>query len=891
MPLEPGTRLGPYEVLAPLGAGGMGEVYRARDTRLERMVAIKVLPEHLSATADLRTRFEREAKAVSSLNHPHICVLYDIGQQDGVDYLVMEHIEGETLAARLERGPLPTPEVLRYAAEIADALDKAHRQGLVHRDLKPGNVMLTKGGAKLLDFGLARLMAPGTAGSGSGSLPSGSMLSQRPTVATPLTGAGMIVGTFQYMAPEQLDGGEADARSDIWAFGATVYEMATGMKAFVGHSQASLIASILKEHPRPIAELQPLSPPGLDRIVQRCLAKDPDERWQSARDLAHELKWIAQAGSQAGVPAPVAARRRSRERAMSLATLGLALMCVALGAALWLRRPPAPLLVRFDIRPPTTIQFEDAPRISPNGEFLAYSGTDSTGVTRIWVRAMAGTNAEPLAGTDGITQRPFWSPDSRYLGFFSGGKLKKVAVAGGPAITLCDAPTGADGAWSKSGAILFDGQATDPIMRVSAGGGTATPAFLPDTSKRESVGWPFFLPDGQHFLFQEINGRSLRVGTLGSKKTRDLGPSDSRAEYSPQGYVLFARGGSLVAQPFDARALKLTGEAFPVAEPVRTAPNGGADFSVSENGTLVYASGGSQEARLVWVDRTGRELGTVETGNLGNLLSPAISPDGHRVAFRVQEEQSRTRDVWLADLVRGVPSRFTFDPGNENHPLWSPDGQRIAYWSNAKGAEGVYLKDASGAGEARQLIKSQDETILTDWSHDGRTLVYGLTPPTGHSEVWIAQAQGDPSPTSFLRGNFDYQDGRLSPDGKWLAYTSSESGRLEVYVQTFPAHSGKWQISTAGGSDPHWNSNGKELFYLSADQRMMSVAIKALPSFEADVPKPLFLAHVLFPSIALRTHYDVGAGGERFLLCSPHGVQSLSGANVVLNWFVDARRK
>ncbi|MGH7743005.1 MAG: hypothetical protein ACRENS_13400, partial [Candidatus Eiseniibacteriota bacterium] len=588
----------------------------------------------------------------------------------------------------------------------------------------------------------------------------------------------------------------------LWGFGVTVYEMATGKKAFVGHSQASLIASILKEQPRPIAELQPLSPPGLDRIVQRCLAKDPDERWQSARDLAHELKWIAQAGSQAGVPAPVAARRRSRERVMSLTALVLALGCVALAGMLWLRRPPAPQLIRFEIRPPTTIQFEDAPRISPDGTNLAYTGTDSTGVTRVWVRAMAGTSAEPIAGTEGITQRPFWSPDSRYLGFFSGGKLKKVAVAGGPAITLCDAPTGADGAWSKTGVILFDGQATDPIMRVSAGGGTAAPAFLPDTAKRESVGWPFFLPDGKHFLFQEINGHTLRVGQLGSQKTHEVGPCDSRAEYARQGYVLFGRGGSLVAQPFDAGALKLKGDPFPVAEPLRTAPNGGADFSVSENGTLVFASGGSQDGRFIWVDRSGREISTVETGNLGSFLSPALSPDGHRVAFRVQDPQLRTRDVWLADLIRGVPTRFTFDPGNENHPVWSPDGQRIAYWSSASGAEGIYVKDASGAGDARQLLKSRDETVLTDWSHDGRLLVYGLSPPTGHSEVWIAQATGDPAPACFVRGNFDFQDGRLSADGKWMAYTSSESGRPEVYVQSFPGQSGTGQISTIGGADP-----------------------------------------------------------------------------------------
>jgi eukaryotic-like serine/threonine-protein kinase len=889
VPLAPGTRLGPYEVLAPLGAGGMGEVYKARDTRLDRTVAIKVLPEHLSSTPDLRSRFEREARAVSSLNHPHICVLHDVGHQDGVDFLVMEHIEGETLAARLERGALPAAEVLRYAAEIADALDKAHRQGLVHRDLKPGNVMLTRSGAKLLDFGLARLSGGGPAGAPNSGVTS--LLTQTPTAVTPLTGAGMIVGTFQYMAPEQLEGREADARSDIWAFGATVYEMATGRKAFEGHSQASLIASILKEQPRPISELQPLTPPGLDRIVQRCLAKDPDDRWQTARDLAHELQWVAQAGSQAGVPAPLARRRRTRELVLAAVAGAATLGCIALGVVLWQRASRSPDVVRFDIRPPSTIQFQDAPRISPDGRYLAYTGTDSTGVTRVWLRPMAGVSAEPIPGTDGIVQRPFWSPDSRYLGFMAGGKLKKVAVSGGPAITICDAPTGADGAWSRAGVILYDGANADPIMRVSASGGVATPAFLPDTAKREAVGWPFFLPDGQHFLFQEINSRTLRVGRLGDRKTRVLGPSDSRAEYAPPGYVLFTRGGSLVAQPFSPGALKLGGEPFPVAEPVRTGPNGAADFSVSANGTLVYAAGGTQESRFVWVDSDGHEVGSVETGTLTNVLNPALSPDGHRVAFRVQDPQSRTRDIWLADLVRGVPSRFTFDPRNENHPLWSPDGRRIAYWSDAAGAEGIYTKDASGAGEADLLVKSKDETVLSDWSRDGHWVIYDVTPPTGKSEIWIVPIDGDRKQAVFLRGQFNYSQGRLSPDGRWLAYTSDESGRLETYVQTFPGHSGKWQISTTGGSDARWSHDGGRLFYLSADQRMTVAAIRTTPAFEADVPKALFTAHVLFPGTGLRTHYEISADGRGFLLAAPRGAQGLSGSNVVLNWTAEAQRK
>ncbi len=862
MAISPGTRLGPYEVLAPLGAGGMGEVYKARDSRLDRVVAIKVLPDHLSSTPDLRARFEREARAVSSLNHPHICTLFDIGHQDGIDYLVMELIEGETLASRLERGALPTPEVLRYAFEIADALDKAHRQGMVHRDLKPGNIMLTKSGAKLLDFGLARVTAPNAASPGSGSGPS-ILLSQTPTMATPLTGAGMIIGTFQYMAPEQLEGMEADARSDIWAFGATVYEMATGRKAFAGHSQASLIASILKEQPRPISELQPLAPPGLDRIVERCLAKDPDDRWQTARDLAHELRWIADAGSKAGVPAPVAARRRSRERLLAIAAGAGALGCAVMAVLLWARTPRPPEVVRFDIRPPSMITSQGAPRISPDGRVLAYTATDSAGSSRVWLRSMAGPRAEPLAGTEGITQRPFWSPDSRYLGFFAEGKLKKIAIGGGPPITICDAATGADGSWSSKGVILFDGANADPIRRVSAAGGVASVAFPVDSAKNEVVGWPCFLPDGRHFLFQEINSRTIRMGEIGSNKTRVLGPSDTRVEYAP-GYVLYARGTSLVAQSFDAGAGKLRGEPFPVAEPVRTGASGSADFSVSATGTLVYAEGSAQSSRLVWVDRTGRELGVVSAGSPNSPGNLALSPDGRRVAYRQIDPQTRKRDLWITDLARDVPSRFTFDPGNENHATWSPDGSRIAYSSDAAGAEGIYVKSSSGAGEAERILAIKDDANITEWGHG--VLVYYLFP-----------------------SNFTH--GRISPDGRWLAFTSGESGRDEVYVETYPGHTGKWQVSTGGGSDARWNANGKELVYLSADQRLMSVAVRAGDAFEADLPKALCPVRVLLPSLPVRAHYDMAADGQRFLLGAPQGADALSGSSVVLNWVEEAKRR
>ncbi|HEY6147167.1 MAG TPA: protein kinase, partial [Thermoanaerobaculia bacterium] len=456
MSLSSGSRLGPYQIVEAIGAGGMGEVYKALDTRLERTVAIKVVPDHLSKDEDVRQRFEREAKTISSLSHPHICALYDVGSQDGVEFLVMEFLEGETLTDRLSKGPLPVEQLLRYAIEIADALEKAHRQGIIHRDLKPANVMLTKSGVKLLDFGLAKAVAAVT--------PNSSMTAL-PTVAPNLTQAGTILGTFQYMSPEQLEGKEADARSDIFALGSVLYEMATGRKAFEGKSQASLIGSILRDEPAPISVVQPMTPPALDRVVKTCLAKDPEDRWQTARDVLLQLKWIQEGGSLAGLPAPVAARRRNRERIAwaVAAVLALATAAFAFG---WVRRAPAPLrTVRFEIPPPADITAIDTPRISPDGRLIAFNAIDTSGKPRIWIRSLNALEACPLEGTEGTT-RPFWSPDGRFIGFFADGKLKKIDVGGGPAQKICDAPTGADGTWSPEGVILFDGRPNDPINRV-----------------------------------------------------------------------------------------------------------------------------------------------------------------------------------------------------------------------------------------------------------------------------------------------------------------------------------------------------------------------------------------------------------------------------------------
>ncbi len=886
MTLTAGTKLGPYEIVSPLGAGGMGEVYRARDTRLGRDVAIKVLPGHLTENAEVRARFEQEARTVSSLNHPHICTLHDIGREGETDYLVMELVEGETLGERLANGPLPIEQVLKLGGEITDALEKAHRAGIIHRDLKPGNIMLSKTGAKLMDFGLAR--ATEVAGGGSGSLASLSGLTVAPTVAQPLTAKGAIVGTFQYMAPEQLEGAEADARCDLWALGCVLYEMATGKRPFAGATQASLISSIMKDQPAPISEVLQLSPPGLDRLVRACLEKDPEERIQTAREVRMHLRWIVEGGSQAGGPAPVSARRRSRERMAWIFGGVASAAAIALAVMTFVLRPPAPQPMRFEVTTPSSVQTQDSPRISPDGRTLAYSATDSTGTVRVWIRPLSALVAQALPGTDGA-RRPFWSPDSRYLAFVSGGKLKKVNIAGGPPSVICDAPTGADGTWGRGGVILFDGTGVDPLMRVPASGGVATAEVKPDTSKGvQQVGWPEFLPDGKHFLYLSILPTpELRVGTLGSKETRALGPCESQVQYVAPGHLLYSRGGSLVLQPFDTRALKFKGEPVPIAEQVGTSVVGGSDFRASENGVLVYSTRGAQAGELVELDRSGRLVRPLECPP--SALMPTLSPDDRRIAVRAMDPQTRSRNVWILDRERGISTRFSFEPTNENYPMWSPDGRRIAYWSDAPGASGVVAKQLTGSGETELLAPLADEVTIKDWSADGATIFLDVFGAMG-SDIGTLSVAGDHKVKPFLNGAFNEFSGRLSPDGRYLAYVSDESGREEVYVQTYPDRSDKWQISVRGGDDPHWGNGGRELFYLSPEQQMMSTPITLSPSFGPGTPVVLFQTKILSPG-QQRSHYAVTHDGSTFILFRPLAERALPTTTVVLNWMADIAKK
>jgi eukaryotic-like serine/threonine-protein kinase len=884
MTLAAGTRLGPYEITAPIGAGGMGEVYRARDTRLGRDVAVKVLPAALTSSAELRQRLEREAKTISQLSHSHICTLYDVGHQDGTDYLVMEFLEGETLADRLGKGAVPTDQAVRIGIEIAQALDAAHRQGIVHRDLKPGNVMLTKSGVKLLDFGLAKLAAaPPTEVSQATSMPTAFQESQ------PLTSRGTILGTFQYMAPEQLEGREADARSDIFSFGCVLYEMLTGQKAFTGKSQASLIGSIMNTDPAPISSIQPMVPASLDRIVKGCLAKEPEHRWSTAHDVMLQLQWIAEGGSQAGLPAPVVARRKNREKlAWIVAAAGL--LAAALATFGWIRRAPKPPhLVRFEIATPEDVLSIDAPRVSPDGRYVAFNATDTAGKTMIWLRAFDALAARPLPGTEGAA-RPFWSPDSKFLGFMAEGKLKKIDISGGPPQKICDAPTGSDGTWSPEGVILYDGRATDPIQRVSSAGGTPVAEVKPDPAqKTTAVGWPEFLPDGRHYLYMAVAPKSedsiYRIGSLDSKDTKVVVPAQTFITYAPPGYLLFVRDRTLVAQPFDTKAMKTTGEPVPLAEKIGIDSVGLARFSVSREGTLAYRTG-EAGSRMLWVDRSGKELETV--GEPGELRNPALSPRGERLAFNLSDPRTGITDVWVRDLERGGNSRLTFGATNQTAPVWSPDGTRIVYRADRNGPSDLVVKAADGTGEETVLLKGDGVAVPSDWSRDGRYIAFYQIAKDSGSDIWVLPTFGDRKPVLVLRTPFNEGIAVFSPDARFIAYVSNESGRNEIYVRNFPGPGGKWQVSNAGGSEPHWSADGKEITFRALDQRVMAAEVRTGAAFEAGVPKPLFLGR--FQPGNTRNRYAPAADGQRFLIVAPLGRDAMAPTTVVLNWF-EALRK
>jgi len=857
----------------------MGEVYRARDTRLDREVAIKVLPVHLAERPELQQRFDREARAVSSLSHPHICPLYDIGSQDGIDFLVMECLEGETLAERLEKGRIPTDDVLRWGAQIAEALETAHRGGVVHRDLKPGNVMITKGGVKVLDFGLAKTAEQARE-------PAEEVSRTIRSPRTPLTEEGTILGTFQYMAPEQLEGQEADARTDIFALGTILYEMATGHRAFEGKSQASLIAAILEREPAPISTVEPLAPPALGRVVKACLAKNPDDRIQTAHDVALQLQWIAEGGSEVGVPRPVSVRRRRRER-LVWAWAGLATMAaVAAGALAVLgSRTEPPAVLRFEIPVPAALVSVDSPRISPDGRYLAFDGVDSTGVSQVWIRRLDSLEAHALPGSEGVNRRPFWSPDSRYVAFFvTGGKLKKVDIAGGPAVTLCEAPTGADGTWSPKGVIIFDGSQGDTLRSVPAAGGLVTAVSTLDRSRGETGhSWPQFLPDGEHFLFlaggSSVADNVYKVGKLGTMDTKVLAPGTSQGGYADPGYLVYLRDGTLMAQPFDTKGLALQGEPVPITDELTSGNLGLVQYSTSENGVLVYRATSSSKKRLVWVDRSGTRLSTL--GDPGSLWDPALSPDGRHVAVTVGDDAG---DLWIYDTDRNIATRFTFSDADDQSPVWSPDGTRVLFASDRENGYNLYTKPANGGGDPVLLQRTGSFAFPVDWNGRLDRIALHVNQP---GKSWGAYSIGA-SPGDSIQGiadtPFTEAQPRFSPDGKWIAYASNESGRYEIYVKPYPTLSGRWQVSTDGGSEPFWRQDGREMYYIDPNRTILAVGVTPGDgSFEVGRPVPLFHAEVT-TSTAVRNRYLPAPDGRRFLLVSIQETRALTPVTVVVNW-------
>jgi len=882
MPVAAGSQLGPYEILSAIGAGGMGEVYRAHDRRLDRTIAVKVLAANLSGNPEYRQRFEREARTVAALSHPHICPVYDIGAHDGLDYLVMEYLEGESLAARIARRPLPIDEALRYAIQIADALDQAHRHGVVHRDLKPGNIMLTKAGAKLLDFGLAKVCEP------RGGAPS-SLTAL--TATTPLTGQGLIVGTLPYMAPEQLEGLEADARTDIFAFGLVLYEMIAGKRAFEARSQAAVISSIMTSAAPLLSSLNSAVPPALDHVVATCIAKDPDARWQTASDVLLQLKWIAEAGSRAGVPAPVVARRKRHGLALwsALAASVSAAMLLA-----WLHfserpAPPQPA-VRFAIHAPVEAGFlygVDIPVLSPDGGRLVFTASRRAGGRVLWHQPLDTLEAKPLPGTENAVL-PFWSPDSRSVAFYSevDKKLKRVDVSGGSVLAVCAVKNGsASGAWLPDGTIIFfdDGK----LMRVPSTGGEPKPVFRPDVpAPKMAQLWPRALPDGKHILFLAVGPESAKegiyAGDLETGQTRMVLPVRSLFEYSSAGYILYNRQQAITAQPFDVRTLTIKGDPLPVVDRAgEFSSTWGAVSSASANGTLVYSRPVNRAAQLHWYGRDGKKLSSIAGARNYNQL--IISPDGRRVAVELDgTEKTPNRSIWLLELSTGILSLFTPNTNARyTDAIWSSDSRDLIY-ASSKGGRPVILRKPAGGGAEQVVISPEAALFPEEPLPDGSILAVNLN---GKNIFRVSPSGGKPE--SIFHTDFESDEPHVSPDGRWIAYACNESGQWEIYVAAFPSFSSRRQASNAGGMAPVWRADGKELFYLTPDGKLMSVGFKGGAQPETSIPVELFQTR-LRADIRFN-QYTATGDGLRFLLYEPVE-ENDQPYYVVMNWTSLLRR-
>jgi eukaryotic-like serine/threonine-protein kinase len=875
MPLATGSRLGPYEIVAAIGAGGMGEVYRARDAKLGRDVAIKILPEALAADPVALARFEREAQAVAALSHPNVLSIHDFGVERGAPYAVMELLEGQTLRGCMGGGSVPPRKAVEYALQIAAGLGAAHARGITHRDLKPENVFVMRDGhVKILDFGLAKQR------------PAASADAAVAATRNLETGPGMVMGTVGYMAPEQLRGQEVDPRTDIFAFGAVLYEMLAGRRAFQGATPADTASAILNQDPPELTTLAAVQVlPALDRIVRRCLEKNPDERFHSARDVAFALEAVSGSGVTSAAAVAVT-RSKSLSGRLAWLICGALIVSVPIGLYWWRHSTPAEQTMHFS--PPFAFAARDA-AIAPNGHTVAVVGyRDSARRDVIWLYEVGSQEAKDLADTEGATC-PFWSADGKFLAFFADGKLKKIPVAGGPAQTLCEASSGRGGTWNQDGVIIFSpsGDLQSGLYRIPDSGGTKTLISTPDASRGEdSHRWPIFLPDGKHYLYLAAtfggggDADALYMGLLDSNEKRLVLKTPANAAYVSPGYLIFYRDGTLFGQRFDLDTLKLAGEPIAILTEIQYLSRiARAVFAVSDNGLLVaQKSSEASLSRLVWFDRKGNEVGVVGTPD--TYANVVLARNGKAVAVDKVDSKNQNDDVFTCDLQCEGWQRLTFDPGNDAMPVWSPNGDRLAFSSNRRHVFDLYVKNADGAEEERLIEHSDTDKYPNDWSPDGKSILY-----TRGKDLWVLTFPELKS-RLFKKAPSTLKNGQFSPDGKWVAYTSNESGKWEIYVTDFPEARGKWQVSTGGGEQPRWSRGGnQEIFFISPENRLMAALVKAGTGFNPSTPTVLFQ---LSPREIVASHehsnYDVDQTGQRFLVNTSVKKVTSQPLSIVLNW-------
>lgn len=894
MSVAPGTRLGPYEIGSPLGAGGMGEVYRARDTKLGRDVALKVLPATFATDPERIARFRREAQVLASLNHPHIAAIYGFEDSAGIHALVMELVEGPTLADRVALRAIPLDEALQLAREIAEALEAAHERGIIHRDLKPANIKVTSdGNVKVLDFGLAKAIEGD---------PSSTDIHTSPTITSMTTQPGIILGTAAYMSPEQAKGKSVDRRTDIWAFGCVFFEMLAGNRPFEGETVSDALAAVIRAEPE-WSLLPSNTSQTIRNLLQRCLKKDPRQRLQAIGDARIAIEEVLSGASQ-DLPSAVEIRTAAWRRALPWAVATAAVILATLFAAKYFTRKPQflPAIVSQITSPPNT-KFvftginPGPPILSPNGEWLVFSAVGSDGRQLLWVRPLSSVAAKPLDGTDGATL-PFWSADSHSLGFFANGKLNRIDVSGGPPLALCNIAIGRGGTWGADGTILFTPNVSSPVFRISASGGTPQQVTTLDGSLNErSHRWPQFLPDNKHFLFfaqrAVVGTGGVYIGSLDGGAPKLIMQNDSNAVYSLPGYLLFVLQGILMAQRFDASRLRLDGDAVPLVERAGVnAITSRAIFAVSETGIMVYEPGNAtgDTDQLIWYDRTGKQIEA--TGTPGLYLEPSVSADSSKLAISSLPGGTGNLNIWVFDLARATRTRLTFPPSSDRQPNWAPDGKSVAFVSNRNGPPHIYLNASDGTGAPTALTADEASEFGPRFTADGRYLLFErlADQPNSRREIWGVPLSGDRNAFPVIQSQYDVYAPALSPDGKWLAYESRESGRPEICVIPFLHGTGKWEVSTAGGVQPRWRGDGRELFYISMDNKIMSAEITEQGS-SVLVGKVSSLFQTNPVPFAGGSNYDVTADGKKFVVASLASSQGSEPLTLVVNWFALLKQK